>query len=180
MQWKFYIGDGWEAEVFIRQAEERKKLVYAKRKALMDEYEADGLVMAAGFTYGTPMALGYKEKQSRPYLRGETQCQDGYYYFPRLNTKAGKELAAKLEDPDMVFDKSDYVVEKLGLVHIAHGALAAGGRYRVYQTMASYGDGKILVKIPCENTVECEKIIQKIPVWFREVKESEFLAAQGK
>lgn len=180
MQWKFYIGDGWEAEGFIRGAEERKKLVYAKRRELMDEYGADGLIMSAGFTYGTPIALGFKEKQARPYLKGESRCKDGYYYFPRLNTKAGKELAAKLEDQDMVFDRSDYVIHNLGLFHVAHGSMVAGGKYRVYQSAADYGNGVILVKIPCESEAEYEKIAQKIPTWFREVKESEFLAAQGR
>lgn len=180
MQWKFYIGGGLKAEGFIRQAEERKKLVYAKRRELMEEYGADGLVMSAGFTYGTPIALGYREKQSRPYLRGETRCRDGYYYLPRLSTKSGKELAAKLENPDMVFDQSDYVIHNLGLFHVAHGSMVAGGRYRICQSVAAYGNGMVLVQIPYESDAECEKFAQKIPSWFREVKESEFLAAQGK
>lgn len=180
MQWKFYIGDGWEAEGFILAAEERKNLVYAKRRALMDEYGADGLILSSGFTYGTPIALGFREKQSRPYFKGEARCKDGYYYFPRLTTKAGKELAAKLDDPDVIFDKSDYVIESLGLFHVEHGSMASGGKCRLYQSVGSYGNGLILVKIPYKNDAECEKLLQKIPPWFREVKESEFLAPQGK
>lgn len=180
MQWKFYIGDGWEAEGLIRAAEKRKNLVYEKRRKLMDEYGADGLVMSAGFTYGTPIALGYKEKQSRPYFKGESRCKDGYYYFPRLTTKTGKELAAKLEDPDVVFDKSDYIIQSLGLFHVEHGSMAPGGKFRLFQSAGSYGNGIILVKIPYKDDAECKKIIQKVPSWFHEVKESEFLAAQGK
>lgn len=180
MRWKFYLGDGPEAEELIRAAEKRRKTAYASRKALMEEYGADGLILSSGFTYGQPIALGYHEKQSRRYLRGETPCKDGYYYFPKLSTKAGKELAARLEDPDMLFDRSDHVIHTLGLFHIEHGEMVSPGKFRTYQSAAAYGGGVVLVRIPCRENGDREQVFQKIPAWLREVKESEFLAAQGK
>lgn len=182
MQWKFYIGDGPEAGELIAKAEEKRKLAFKKRGALMEEYKADGLILSNSlFDHGTPLALGFKKKPDdlAPFKK-ERKCDDGWYYYPRLSSRAGKELANKLGDPDLVFDRSDFIISSLGLWNVEHGKYVGNGVSVLFASQAAYGLGKVLVKIPYKEGEQSGAVLEKVPAWLREVRESEFLVAQGK
>lgn len=181
MQQHYYIGEGSEAEALVAEVMEKQESVRVARHSICVEYDTDGLVLGR---HGQVEGLCFKKKQTCPYLKGEFRYADGGYgYYPKLNSKAGKALAIKLADPLLTFDESDYIVRHLKISRMARGFHAASRTgTALYFTVAGIIDGKLLVKIP-DSSERSENGCDPMPVppaWLREVKESEWLAAQGK
>lgn len=168
----YYIGEGQEAEALIADVQARLKAAGEARAALMKEYGTDALI-----TRGRSekvVGLAFKKRVSRPFLKGEFRLAEGFGYYPRHNCKAGKELAAKFAVPAVRFSVSDYPIENLNGHRTCVGS-CIGSRtgLAIYSSVAGFAFGKVLIKIPGDP-------MTGIPDWLREVKESEWLAAQGK
>lgn len=170
---KFFIGEGVEAEALIAEVKERLREVGEARIAVQKAYGADGLLTRDD---GRQVCgLAFKEQQARPFLKGETRLQNGFGYYAKKNCKEGKDLSAKLRAPDLQFCSSDHIIHKLKLNRMCVGASSRG--MGLYSSAAGFAGNKILVSIPCG---ESNDPMPEVPTWMREVKESEFLAAQGK
>ena len=183
MEKHFYIGEGPEAEALIAETLERKNVALEARKALIAEYETDGLVLSR-WGDGKVTGLSFAKPTSRPYLKGKTRLSDGehYGYYPKLSTKEGKRLAQKLEAEELTFSLSKFILDKLRLRRIvAEDSSASRTGCALYYSVAGIISGKILVSIPGSKKNEYGgDPFPEVPEWLREVKESEWLAAQGR
>lgn len=170
----YYIGEGQEAQAIIANVKAKHSEATAGREALRKKYNADN-VLASGWD-GRCTGLFFKEKQTAPHLKGGDRVEDGYSYYPKKSCKAGKQLARGLSDPSLTFQVSDYIISHLKLPR-----MVILGR-RMLRSVAGYSDDKLLVVIPhgIESPSRACDPMPEIPAWLREVKESEFLAAQGK
>ena len=178
---KFFIGEGAEAEALIAEVRERRETVNNARDAVQKEYGADGLMLNG--RGGNAIGLAFKEQQRMPYLKGEVRLEEGFGYYPKLNCKQGKELALKLDAPELQFNANNYILGKLKLHRMCAGPHAASRTgMALYSSAAGYAENKVLVSIPDPKDIDGRHgdPMPDVPTWFREVKESEFLAAQGK
>ena len=176
----YYIGEGPEADTLLTEVRQSLKTAHAARTKLMEDYDADALILSP-WSRGKPVGLGFRQEQRIPYLKeGNRRYEDGFAYYPKMNTKAGKELSAKLDAPELEFDACDYILERLKLSRMVVGR-HSGSRtgMAMYHSTAGYCFDKILVKIPSGNS-DSDDPMPDVSDWFREVKESEWLAAQGK
>lgn len=183
MEKHFYIGEGPEAEELIAETLERENVAREARKALIAEYETDGLILSV-WNDGKVAGLAFEKPTNRPYLKGETRLSngEGYGYYPKLSTKEGKRLAERLKAEELTFSRSNFILDKLCLRRIVAGASQSSRTGRaLYYSVAGIISGKVLVSIPGGKEREGgEDPFPEVPVWLREVKESEWLAAQGR
>lgn len=177
MEKHYFIGEGPEAEKLISATMARREVATEARRALMQDYGADGLIKR-DWDGGSIVGLGFKQKTDAPYLKGGERVADGYAYYPKLNTKAGKQLAKRLEDERLTFNASCFIIDALSIWRMVFE-----GR-NLFEAAAGVTEDlkKILVVIPGtkEKSPGCTDPFPSVPEWLREVKESEFLAAQGK
>lgn len=181
MEKHFYIGEGPQADELIAEALKRRSVTREARNALIAEYETDGLLLSP-WRDGKVIGLAFDKPTSRPYLKGETRIKEGYGYYPKLSTKEGKRLAKRLEAKELAFDLSNFILDRLRLHWTATGpSLASRTGLMLYYSTAGIAPGKILVSIPGgKESEQGEGSFPDVPAWLREVKESEWLAAQGK
>lgn len=183
MEKHFFIGEGPQADELIAETLERENVAREARKALIAEYETDGLILSR-WDDGKVAGLAFDKPTSRPYLKGETRLSngDGYGYYPKLNTKEGKRLAGRLKARELTFSPSNFILDKLGLRRMVSGPSPASRTgYSLHCSVAGIVSGKILVSIPGGKERERGKDpFPEVPAWLREVKESEWLAAQGR
>ena len=178
MERHYFIGEGPEAKAVLAKTVERMKICNAARKKLLKDYGADYFTETGPsfFGGGELIGLGYYEKVQRPYFKGEERTELGYTYYPRLSTKEGKALAKRLkEEKELHFYPSHFICELLGVRRCCHKGM------RFFWSAAGFADGKLLLSVPgSKESEDGEDPFPEIPDWLREVKESEFLAAQGK
>lgn len=183
MEKHFYIGEGPQAKELIAETLERENIAREARKALIAEYKTDGLILS-GWGDGKVVGLAFDKPTSRPYLKGETRLSngEGYGYYPKLSTKEGKRLANRLEAEELTFNQSKFILDRLHLCRMVAGASSASRTgCALYYSVAGIISGKILVSIPGGKEREGGKDpFPEVPVWLREVKESEWLAVQGR
>lgn len=140
MQFHYFIGTGPEAEALIAETTAKKNAVDEARRALCQEYGASGLIEIERL--GCVTGLVFDEKQSLPFLKKERGVEGNRYgYYPKLNTKAGKKLAAKLEQPGLVFDVSDHLIKTLKLSRCVAGPAATRTGMALYYSVAGW-DGR--------------------------------------
>lgn len=181
MEYRYYIGEGQEADALLIEVRQRSETARAARTKLMEDYGADALILSP-WSRGKPVGLGFKQEQRIPYLKGGgRRYEGGFAYYPKMSTKAGKELSAKLDAPELEFSACDYILKMLKLFRMVVGR-CSGSRtgMAMYHSTAGYCGDKLLVKIPGGNIGPGGDPMPEIPSWMREVKESEWLAAQGK
>lgn len=171
MERHYFIGEGPEAEKLIAATLARSEVAREVRLALMHDYSSDGLLLSGGRD-GSIVGLSFKEKRDIPFLKGGNRIEGGYAYYPKMNTKKGKELAQRLKEGNLTFSASHFIVDALKLEHFAF----SGSRMYVSVAGTSENLKCILVSIPGERG----DTFPVIPDWMREVKESEWLAAQGR
>lgn len=180
MEYRYYIGEGQEADALLTEVRQRSETARAARTKLMEDYGADALILSP-WSRGKPVGLGFKQEQKIPYLKGGgRRYEGGFAYYPKMSTKAGKELSAKLDAPELEFSASGYILKLLKLSRMVVDRCSGSPTgMAIYHSMAGYCGDKLLVKIPDSNDPD-EYPMPEIPSWMREVKESEWLAAQGK
>lgn len=171
MERHYFIGEGPEAEKLIAATLARSEVARKARLALMHDYSSDGLLLSGGRD-GSIVGLSFKEKRGIPFLKGGDRIKGGYAYYPKMNTKKGKELAQRLKEGNLTFSASHFIVDALKLEHFAF----SGSRMYVSVAGTSENLKCILVSIPGERG----DTFPVIPEWMREVKKSEWLAAQGR
>lgn len=121
MEYRYYIGEGQEADALLTEVRQRSETAYAARTKLMEDYDADALI-SSSWSKGKPVGLGFKQEQRIPYLKGGgRRYEGGFAYYPKMSTKAGKELSAKLDAPELEFDACDYILERLKLSRMVVG-----------------------------------------------------------
>lgn len=171
MERHYFIGEGPEAEKLIAATFARSEVARKARLALMHDYSSDGLLLSGGRD-GSIVGLSFKEKRDIPFLKGGDRIKGGYAYYPKMNTKKGKELAQRLKEGNLTFSASHFIVDALKLEHFAFSGS------RMYFSVAGTSENLkcILVSIPGERG----DTFPVIPEWMREVKKSEWLAAQGR
>lgn len=186
MERHYFIGEGPEAKALIAEANERWRASCDARKRLLEDYGAD-FFMETSYSLergGRIEGLGFSERVKRPYFKGEERTKMGYAYYPKLSTREGKALAKRLEEEkELHFCTAVYLLKKLNISRI----LFEGGR--VHWCTAGWIEDKVLLSVPGPKSpkdLEERKKLNlsidpwpQIPDWFREVKQSEFLAAQG-
>lgn len=176
MEKHFFIGEGTEAEKLIASMLARREVARKARLSLMHDYGSDGLLLSGG-REGSIVGLSFKEKKDIPFLKGGNRIEGGYAYYPKMNTKKGKELSKRLDDKDLTFSASHFIIDALKLERFAFS-----GR-RMYVSVAGTSEDlkKILVSIPGDREEgRPSDDFPAVPEWMREVKESEWLAAQGR
>lgn len=171
MERHYFIGEGPEAEKLIAATLARSEVARKARLALMHDYSSDGLLLSGGRD-GSIVGLSFKEKRDIPFLKGGNRIEGGYAYYPKMNTQKGKELAQRLKEGNLTFSASHFIVDALKLEHFAF----SGSRMYVSVAGTSENLKCILVSIPGERG----DTFPVIPEWMREVKESEWLATQGR
>lgn len=187
MERHYFIGEGPEAAALIAEANERWQASCDARMRLLKDYGADFFMEELyGLERGGRLeGLGFHERVKRPYLKGEERTEMGYAYYPKLSTREGKALAKRLEEEkELHFCTDVFILKKLGISRI----LREGGR--LHWCWAGWVEDKVLLSVPgpkSPKTFEERKKLNSgidlwpnIPDWLREVKESEFLAVQGK
>lgn len=183
MERHYFIGEGPEADELIKAARNRESIARSARKAIIKEFDADGL-MQSPWRDGKVIGLAFYERVKRPYLKGEVRLDgdDGYGYYPKLSTKEGKRLSEKLKDDDLTFHMAKFILDHLHLHRMVKGQPSNHRRgYPLYFSAAGIIDNKVLVSIPGgKENKKGEAPFPVIPEWMREVKESEWLAAQGR
>lgn len=177
MEKHYFIGEGPEAEKIIAETLERDEISKNARRTLAADYGANGLILG-GWNNESVVGLGFKEKTDAPFLKGGEKVHGGYAYFPKCNTKAGKELSKRLDDERLKFNPSDFIFDAIGTHWVAIEDR------KLFESVAGLSKDmkKILVIIPRtkEKSRGCSNQFPSMPKWLREVIESEFIAAQGK
>jgi hypothetical protein len=172
VQYFRYIGSGPENDELLKRVREKAEIVYEARKVLSDKYGAEGFIMDA-WRGSKPEGIYFTEPQNLPFLKQETRRGENLYgYFPKLSTKKGRELAEELASPLLDFSASRFILNELKL----HRRVRSG-RVLAHST-AGYTETSILVSIPSRE--DAYDPMPEVPAWLQEVKESEWLAAQGK
>ena len=175
MEKNFYIGDGPENDKLVEEVFAEIEKCRQARVQLLKDYEADYL-----WTNGhTVKGLAWDEKKEYPWLKGERQVNGKYIYEGRKSTKKGRELAERLKTEKILhFDPSEYIISKLKLARLEIDHMAG----IAHSTAAGIAEGKIIVSIPYdkESILQGDDEFPDVPEWLREVKESEWLALQGK
>lgn len=188
MERHYFIGEGPEAKELITKTWARLNVCNNARDKLLKQYEADNVVTSKSNITGggRVVALWFKEPVQRPYLKGGERLEGGNFYYPNRRTKEGKELARRLkEDEALTFDYSTFILKTLGISRIVFDEALT-----MHYCTAGFADGKVLLSVPGpkfpKDLEERKKLGLSIdpwpviPDWLREVKESEFLAVQGK
>lgn len=171
MKKNYYLGEGPYAETLISGAKERWQRANDARDSLLLEYSADGLLSRGSEIYG----LVFKERKDLTFLKVEAVIDGKFGYSPRLNSKQGKELKNRLQSPDVQFDVSSFILNELKLNRVCISATPSG---LVMDRSSVDFSGKILLLVIPDGE-DCDPM-PEIPTWFRQVKESEWLAAQDK
>ncbi len=179
-EWKYYLGQGPEVEAIVEKANKAKEDLRNARHALMEEYQANGVLPGDKLGY-TIAGLLYYEKPSfefMKYAQAEGTTKDGRTYFiarPFLRQAKGKELAEKLAAPEVTFDAKNELINLLGMNCMASvkGDTPQNGQQVVWSKADQVGS-MVLVKLPAN--VRRQSILgktPKIPKYFKLIKEKE-------
>ncbi|EPR43158.1 hypothetical protein dsx2_2518 [Desulfovibrio sp. X2] len=179
MQSKFYIGEGDEAAKLIASLDQALASFSKAREETCSVFGFDGVlsrelplggVTVVGFWTKDDIEVG--QRTSRGVLP-QSMSGDGHGWRPDMRTKTGKILKAALTElNDKTVDYSVYLTRSLGIgFHAAFNG-------RLYISVAGAVGGKVLAKVPQRDY--SDTTAPTPPQWMREVKESEFLAAQGR
>lgn len=177
MEKHYFIGEGPEAEKLIAEVVSRREETLTARRALMRDFGSDGLILGGVWGYNI-VGLAFKEKTDLNFLKGGNRVTDGYAYYPKRNTKKGKELAQRLNKESLHFSVSYFILSTLKL----HRSVFSARRMYVSASCITEDLKRILIYIPGPKEKEDgpSDDFPAIPEWMREVKESEWLAAQGR
>ena len=109
----YYIGEGPECVELIELAISKATKCRYARTLLINDYSAHSLLLN---DKKTPVGLLFDKPSDELYLRGVPgKMAPGYGYFPNLNTREGRQLAARLASEDVQFDTNGFIAEKIGL-----------------------------------------------------------------
>lgn len=178
MEYRFYIGEGEPARTLIGEVLASGQYAGVYRDALIEQTGADNLVFFSHFP-GKPQGLVFNERKEIPGLKmGAPTVTTGFAYFPDLATEEGKKLQGLLFDKRLEFDAEQMLLNELGLqLEVVGYCDVCRNVHAKFRSHAFIIDGipKVFAQVPV-----VKEIIPMPPDWMKEVKESEWLAAQGK
>lgn len=177
MQYRFYIGKGDVAAKLI--SEMISAMLYASvyRDALIEQSGADNLYFYANEP-DRPRGFVYGKREDRVGLKFGAAIEGGFTYFPDHTVEEGRKFEELLSDSRLRFDQELLLLEELNLTGEVRGYCEhCRNVHAVFKPRAFRPDGKfeIFLKIPATMAPYPE-----LPEWFMEVKESVWLAAQGR
>lgn len=176
MQYKYYIGTGPEAETIIEDCRNKYE---ARNQAVADLRQRHGVDYFLELQ-GRLVQVGFDSPPEdwKKWLCGMEKRNDNgkpvYCFYPRKNTKRGKELAREMEEEKYVFDYNKFLVNAAGM-----GFTAMFGNV-FSSSVACYNKDRLLVRVPYGDSFYDTQKIPCPPAWLREVTLSEFEAAQNK
>lgn len=171
IHYRYYIGQGSEAQALIDKVRAENKAEYNHAEALAHEYGAQTVICRGEEVYG----LFYLKKTAEPWLRYEQSFEDGYIYVPDKRTKQGKEFARRLD----VFRRRTCSARILKELHMVSAVLGMkNGQGILATSVAGFNSdtGVIVLKVPYSEGNEHK--LPAPPSWLRPCKKSELLAAQ--
>lgn len=161
MERMYYIGEGPECVELIELAISKATKCRYARTLLINDYSAHSLLLN---DKKTPVGLLFDKPSDELYLRGVPgKMAPGYGYFPNLNTREGRQLAARLASEDVQFDTNVFMAEKIGL-----GKEYSEGNIH-YMPRVSIRSLKICFSVP----IPFDEELPQVPKWLREVTFSE-------
>ena len=170
MEYYFFTGEGPDAKKIIEDGSARAATAQKLRDALLADYGAEAMVIQSWTE--RPIGICFSSEQNSPWLRPCTAYRgEGHAYYGRRSTWEGRQLNDRLLDERLHFSWSAFIVGRTGTY-----VLRREGRM-IYHTVAGVVDGRILLKIPRHSF---ETGCPDVPEWFREIRESVFLALQGR
>ena len=179
--YRFFIGETTPSSTLVQDIFEKINAQAAEANAIAEEYGASSAVHDRD---GNVIGLVFDTTEGAPaYVKHKGFLDGGSPYFvPRLNTKIGKKLAEQLRKLPQVPPLSKAVIDRLDLRTMVFGQYLSNGQSCLAYSVAGYCQNRILLKIPYQGDgrESNEHVFARIPGWFREVKESEFIAAQGR
>ncbi len=174
MQYKYYIGTGPEAEAIISECRSKYE---ARNNAVADlrtKYGADYFLESRGRL----VQIGFDNPPDdwKKWLCSMEQRHDGgkiiYCFYPRKNTKRGKELAKEMDDDKYVFYYSEFLVNAVKMDYTVYTG------HLLSSSVGCYNKDKLLIRVPYGEGFEVSKKMPTPPSWLKEVTLTEFEAAQ--
>lgn len=121
IQWKYYVGRGPEVEDILARAKKAWDDVLAARKALREEYQANGFIpgdrrryTVTGFLYYEKPGFDFMKYQPSDVKENDPK-PDFYRAYPNTRHLEGRQLAEKLASPAVTFDAKNELVNLLGV-----------------------------------------------------------------
>lgn len=177
MRYRFYIGKGDEATRLVAEMISARFFASAYRDALIEQSGAHNLFFYANEP-DRPRGFVYGSQEERQGLKFGAAIKGGFTYFPDSALEEGRKFEELLSDSRLRFDQEVYLLKALNISGEARGYCEHCRNLRaLFKPQAFRPDNKfeIFLKIPVGMDPYPE-----IPGWFREVKESVWLARQGK
>lgn len=179
--WKYYVGKGPEADELLARNRKAWSDVNAARRALADEYHADGLLPGDKKKYSIAGFLYYQKPNFdfMNFSESTHKTPDGRSYFtavPNMRSQEGRDLALRLAAPEVTFERNKELINQLGLACMADFTALANqtSTSLVWSSATSVGD-LILVNMPAD--VSKQHIIgtsPKIPKFLKLISKSDY------
>lgn len=177
MQYRFYIGKGKDAARLVSEMVSAMLFAAVYRDALIEQSGANNLFFYANEP-DRPRGFVYGDRKDRQGLKFGAAVKGGFTYFPDNATEDGKKFEELLSDPRLRFDQEIWFLKALNVTGVASGYCEhCRNIHALFKPRAFRPDGKfeIFLKIPAEMSP-----YPVLPEWCKEVKESVWLAGQGK
>lgn len=177
MQYRFYIGKGEVAAKIVSEMVSAMLYASVYRDALIEQSGANNLFFYANEP-DRPRGFVYGKREDYPGLKFGAVIEGGFTYFPDNTVEKGKMFEKLLADPKLRFDQEVYLLGAINITGDVRGYCEhCRNIHSIFKPRAFRPDRKfeIFLKIPAEMSPYPE-----IPEWFKEVKESTWLAMQGK
>ena len=170
MDYKYYIGEGPEADAIITAIKEKQQNNAVATNKFIEDFGIDELIT---YDNGKSIAGATFKGEVPKWAREIDMYNHKPFYSGNRSYKKGKEFCDRKEE--LTYRWSDDLLKKCGV-----SRWLIRGR-RLYREKCGYTQDKVLVGIPFDSdTNECDDKMPTIPSWMREVKESEWLAAAGR
>lgn len=179
MEYRFYIGKGPQASKLIGEVLAAEQYAGVYRDALIGDLGAENLVYFS-HAPGKPQGFIFSERKEIPGLKlgSVTAAEAGFTYFPDLATEEGIKLQEALFDKRLEFVAEQMLLNALGFqLEVVGYCEVCRNVHAKFKSHAFILPGipRVFAQVPVD-----EEVIPMPPDWMSEVKESKFLAAQGK
>lgn len=191
MEYRFFKGDVTQeplksiyADYQVSQQERKDKL-----DAILEKYPFNnGLISSSGWFYRVVNGVACKTENSSQVLGIKgfkvTRFDEELYQIrPDKRYKKGKELAEDFKKINAIYEEhrdfSPFILKRLNMSYIAHDFYHSPTTGRSYFAVAGICENTLLVKVPMPIDKNDEPF-PDVAEGLVEIKESEFLAIQGK
>ena len=155
IQWKYYLGRGPEVEEILENARKAWDDVNAARKALREEYKANGFIPGDKHRY-TVTGFLYYEKPEFDFMKytlaeGTANGREFYRAVPNMRHLEGRSLAEKLASPEVTFDPKNELINLLKVNCVADFKASANQTSTsMVWSSAKALPGAVIVRMPAD------------------------------